>query len=111
MSEELGRYVADVLAITGTVAMTVALTGLVRFPDRYVQLHAASKALIVGTLVVLASSVGSGDVDVMLRAALVGGFLLLTFPVGSYALAGREWNERRAASSEGQASEDALSRR
>lgn len=96
MSEELGFYLADALAIGGTLVMTLALSGLVRFPSHFVHLHAASMALVVGTVLVLAASVGTGDLDIMLRAALVGGFLLLTFPVGTYALAGRELKEQRS---------------
>lgn len=94
MSEPWGLYLADALAIAGTAAMTLALTGLARFPDHFAQLHSASKALVLGTLVVLACSIGTGEVDVVLRAALVGAFLLLTYPVGTYALAAREWRER-----------------
>lgn len=92
---EWGLYVADAVAIAGTLAITFALTGIVRFPDHFVQLHSASMTLVVCTVMVLASSIGTGDLDLVLRAALVSGFLLLTYPVGTHALAQREWRERQ----------------
>lgn len=90
---EWSLYVGDALVILGTLAMTFAFTGLLRFPNHFVQLHSASMAMVAGTIVVLASALGTGELDLVLRAALIAGLLLLTYPVGTHALAAREWRE------------------
>lgn len=92
----MAEHAAGAIALIGTLAMTVAVFGVVRFRDDYVRLHASSKGLVTGTLVVLAGTLATGDPDIVLRAALVAGFLVLTAPVGAHALAERIHRDRAA---------------
>ena len=66
---------------------TLGVVGLFRMPDVYTQLHAASKAVVLGIVAFLVASFAAGDGAVAARAALIGAFLLLTTPVAAHAIA------------------------
>ena len=78
---------SDVFVIAGTLAMTLAVIGIVRIPNTHAKIHAAAKGVILGVLVVLSAALFASPADVVVRAILVGFFLLLTSPVGAHALA------------------------
>jgi len=62
--------------------------GLVRLPDVYTRLQAATKCVTLGTCLILAgAAVGHPSASFIVRAILCAGFILLTFPVGAHALA------------------------
>ncbi len=75
------------LVILGLAIMTIGVYGVVRFPDIYTRIHAASKAVFLGVVSILAATCLAGGADVILRAILIGAFLLLTTPVASHAIA------------------------
>jgi multicomponent Na+:H+ antiporter subunit G len=56
-------------------------------PDVYTQLHAASKAVVLGIVAFLVASLAAGDGAIAARATLIAVFLLLTTPVGAHAIA------------------------
>jgi multicomponent Na+:H+ antiporter subunit G len=56
-------------------------------PDAYTQLHAASKAVVLGVVAFLAASLAAGDGAIAARSVLIASFLLLTTPVGAHAIA------------------------
>lgn len=81
-------YLVGVLMLTGAIFSLLACVGLLRLPDLYTRIHAASKAGVVGAgLILLAVAVGSGDWTVGLRAIMGILFLLLTTPVSAHLLA------------------------
>ena len=80
-------YGADVLVILGVFVMTVGVYGVIRLPDTYTRLHAASKAVFLGIVSLLVASVVTGDKEIILRAALLGVFLILTTPVSAHVIA------------------------
>lgn len=85
---DLLAYLAGGLILVGTLFSVLAALGLVRFPDVYTRIHAASKAGVVGAgLIFLAIVLASGDVAVSLRALFGILFLLLTTPVSAHLLA------------------------
>jgi multicomponent Na+:H+ antiporter subunit G len=85
---EILQYGAAVLVVVGGVFSLLATVGLVRLPDLYTRMHAASKAGPVGAgLILLAMAVVSLDGAVILRAILGILFLLLTTPVSAHLLA------------------------
>jgi multicomponent Na+:H+ antiporter subunit G len=43
-------YLADALVILGIWVMTVGVYGVIRMPDTYTRLHAASKAVFLGVI-------------------------------------------------------------
>lgn len=88
MLSGLELYVGGVLLLLGAVFTLLAAIGVVRLPDLYTRMHAASKAGAVGGgLILLAVAVLSQDAAVSLRAVIGMVFLLLTTPVSAHLLA------------------------
>jgi multicomponent Na+:H+ antiporter subunit G len=88
MMDVLQNYVAAVLVLIGALFALIASIGLLRLPDFYTRMHAASKAGTLGSCVMLmALAVHADDLAVTLRA--LGGvvFFLLTAPVSAHLLA------------------------
>ena len=54
-------YLADALVILGVWVMTVGVYGVIRMPDTYTRLHAASKAVFLGVISLCVSSAVTGD--------------------------------------------------
>ena len=77
-------YGADVLVVFGVLVMTVGVYGVVRLPDTYLRLHAASKMVLLGVMPLLLASALAGGFDVVARVALIAFFLILTTPVSSH---------------------------
>lgn len=88
MIGETFQYVAALLILLGAGFGLIAAIGVLRLPDLYTRLHAASKAGAIGTgLIFLAVAVVSLDGAVVLRAILGIAFLLLSTPVSAHLLA------------------------
>lgn len=82
------QYVASAAVLAGAVFCLLAAIGIVRLPDLYTRLHAASKAGVVGTgLILIAVALISTDGAVILRAILGIIFLLLSTPIAAHLLA------------------------
>lgn len=85
---DLVQYAAGLLILAGATFSFLAALGIVRLPDVYMRLHAASKAGVVGAGLVLAAIIlVSGQIAVSLRAVFGIAFLLLTTPVSAHLLA------------------------
>lgn len=88
MLSGLELYIGGVLLLVGAVFTLLAAVGVVRLPDLYTRMHAASKAGAVGGgLILLAVAVLSQDAAVSLRAIIGMVFLWLTTPVSAHLLA------------------------
>ena len=86
--DELVIILAGLFLMIGGAFALVACVGLVRFPDLYTRIHAASKAGTLGSgLILLALALESGELDVVTRALAGIVFLLLTAPVSAHLLA------------------------
>lgn len=79
--------VADVLLLIGLAVMTIGVYGVLRLPDVYSQLHAASKAALPGVTALLASAAVEGGGDIVARAVLIVALLTVTTPVAAHAVA------------------------
>ncbi|MEO1237555.1 MAG: monovalent cation/H(+) antiporter subunit G [Planctomycetota bacterium] len=65
----------------------LAAVGLLRMPDAYMRMQAASKASTLGTALVVASAAaGLGDGPAVVRAAVAILFLCITMPVAAHLL-------------------------
>ncbi len=80
-------YLADGLVILGLWVMTVGVYGVVRMPDTYTRLHAASKAVFLGVISLCVSSAVTGDPAVIYRAILIAAFLIVTTPIATFVIA------------------------
>ncbi len=88
MIPELFQYLAAALMLLGAGFSLIAAIGVLRLPDLYTRLHAASKAGATGAgLIFLAVAVVSLDGAVVLRALLGIAFLLLSTPISAHLLA------------------------
>lgn len=88
MIPEIARYLAAALMLSGAVFCLIAAVGVLRLPDLYTRLHAASKAGATGAgAIFLAVAIESLDGAVILRALLGVVFLLLSTPVSAHLLA------------------------
>lgn len=88
MMEQVMQYLAAVAVLLGAVFGLLAAIGIVRLPDLYTRLHAASKAGAVGSgLILIAVALISTDGSVLLRAILGIIFLLLSTPIAAHLLA------------------------
>ncbi|MCP8884287.1 monovalent cation/H(+) antiporter subunit G [Devosia sp. XJ19-1] len=84
----LELYIGGVLLLLGAAFTLLAAIGVVRLPDLYTRMHAASKAGAVGGgLILIAVAVLSQDASVSMRAVIGVVFLLLTTPVSAHLLA------------------------
>lgn len=88
MIADIAIYLGSALLLIGSAFTLLAAIGVLRLPDLYTRMHAASKAGAVGGgMILLAVAVFSFDVSVALRAIIGAGFLLLTTPVSAHLLA------------------------
>lgn len=88
MLEGLELYLGGVLLVLGAAFTLLATIGVVRLPDLYTRMHAASKAGAVGGgLILLAVAVLSQDAAISMRAIIGVLFVLLTTPVSAHLLA------------------------
>lgn len=78
---------ADGFILLGAVVTTIGVVGMVRMPDIYTKLHAASKAVFLGVCSFLVAVIDSGDPSIIARAVLIALLLLLTTPVAAHEIA------------------------
>jgi multicomponent Na+:H+ antiporter subunit G len=88
-------WLGDGLVLLGCLVMTIGVVGVIRMPDVYAKLHAASKSVFLGVCSILVAAIAQGEAAIGARAVLIFGLLLLTTPVAAYEMA-------RAAAREGE---------
>lgn len=82
------EYAGYVVMAVGAAFDLFGCVGLVRLPDVYNRLQAATKCVTLGTLLVLlGGALVAGRGDLAAKAALCGAFVLLTSPTAAHALA------------------------
>lgn len=82
------QYLAGIVMILGALFCLLAGFGILRLPDLYMRMHAASKAGTMGAGLSLAAiALVAFDGGVILRAIAGFVFLLLTAPVSTHLLA------------------------
>ena len=79
------EFVTAVLLVSGGAFAFVAGLGLVRMPDVYIRMHAATKAGTLGAGLILgAAAVHGADTGMAVRAIAAILFLLTTAPVAAH---------------------------
>ena len=74
--------------VTGSIFVIIGGIGLLRLPDFYTRIHAASITDTVGTWLILVGLMLQAGLNlIMVKLLLVLAFLLLTSPLASHALA------------------------
>jgi len=85
----MNETIGGILIGVGVVFDVLGCLGLVRLPDVYNRLQAATKCVTLGTCLILAGvavSAGWGALPLALKSLLCAAFILLTSPVGAHAL-------------------------
>ncbi|MBL8796254.1 MAG: monovalent cation/H(+) antiporter subunit G [Planctomycetia bacterium] len=76
------------LIVVGGAFMLLAGVGVVRMPDLFMRMQAATKAATLGAgCMLLAVAVHFGELTVVTRALLVTAFVFLTAPVAAHMIA------------------------
>lgn len=84
----MNELIGKVLISIGVAFDLFGTLGLVRLPDVYNRLQAATKCVTLGTCFILVGSgVYAGTSDMLIKAILCTLFVVLTSPVGAHALA------------------------
>ena len=82
------NWVVAALAVIGAAFLAISALGVVRMPDLFSRLHAATKAGPVGVAsIVLAVAIHLARGHVTLLGVLLVRFLLLTAPVAAHVIA------------------------
>jgi multicomponent Na+:H+ antiporter subunit G len=105
MIQAILPWVADALTVLGLFVLTVSVYGIVRMPDVYTRLHAASKAGLMGALPILAASTVGSDPSAIAKAILIGAFLALTTPIVAHEIGRAAYLERRPMTTPGSVDE------
>jgi multicomponent Na+:H+ antiporter subunit G len=88
MIDALQSMLAAILILVGSIFALTASIGLIRLPDLYTRMHAASKAGTLGScLMLIALAVYTDDLAMTTRALGGVAFFLLTAPVSAHLLA------------------------
>lgn len=81
-------WLVAVLLILGAFFAFIAALGVIRFPDFYSRMHAATKAGAFGaSLLLLAAAIHFGSVRAIVTASFIIIFFYLTTPVAAQTLA------------------------
>lgn len=80
-------YAADLIILIGALFALLGALGVLRFPDVYTRLHAASKAGPLGVgLILVGAGLHSGEPLIVLRVVLGLLFLILVSPIAAHLL-------------------------
>ena len=83
--DALRDVLSAVLLLGGVLLAVVAAVGLVRFPDVFSRMHAATKPSTLGLLlIVVGASLRMADRSDMVKLLLVAAFQFLTAPVAAH---------------------------
>ncbi len=79
-------YLFDILVIVGVGVMTLGVIGIIRMPDIYTKLHAASKSVFLGAIALAIAGMVVGDLASTARLVLICLGLIFTTPVAAHAI-------------------------
>lgn len=83
-----GNPVSDGLILFGSVFLVAAAVGVLRFPDVYVRLHAATKLVTLGGVGIFGgAAIAFADIGAQERVLLVAAFFFLTAPLSGFMIA------------------------
>jgi multicomponent Na+:H+ antiporter subunit G len=86
--DTMNDILCALLLLLGGVFMLLAGVGVLRMPDLFMRLQAATKAATLGVgCVLLAVALHFGDLTTVVRALLVIAFVFLTAPVAAHMIA------------------------
>jgi multicomponent Na+:H+ antiporter subunit G len=83
----MSDIIRDIFLIIGASFLLLASIGIIRMPDLYTRIQAATKASTLGVgCIILALAIHFNDTAVSVRALLVIAFFFLTAPVAAHVI-------------------------
>lgn len=79
-------FAFDFFVILGVTVITLGVIGIIRMPDLYTKLHAASKSVFLGVIVLAISGMAVAEAQIMTRLILICITLIFVTPVASHVL-------------------------
>ncbi len=80
--------ISTIFLIFGAVICLIAAVGVLRLPDFFLRMHAATKAGVVGSgLILIGVAFAYPSIEMSIKVCLAVAFLLLTTPVAGHLLA------------------------
>lgn len=77
--------ITALLVLVGSILSVLAGVGIVRLPDVFIRMHAATKVGTLGSgLIMAGAAVHFADSAVVVRCIVIVFFLLLTAPIGAH---------------------------
>jgi multicomponent Na+:H+ antiporter subunit G len=74
--------------LAGATFALLAAIGVLRMPDLFTRMQAASKASTIGlALLLIGTAIALGDAASIVRATCIGAFVMLTSPVSAHVIA------------------------
>lgn len=81
-------WVTGLLALIGATLVLLAAVGVIRMPDLFTRMQAATKATTLGLGCLLAcAAIELADFSSIVRAISIGAFVMLTSPVSTHVIA------------------------
>ncbi len=88
------ELILSLLVLVGGLFCLIAAIGLIRLPDVYTRMHAASKAVMLGLLMPLTVAlVVFADIESIIKAVLTIFFVVTTTPVAAHLIARAAYKE------------------
>ncbi|MGQ5489031.1 monovalent cation/H(+) antiporter subunit G [Thauera sp. ZXT1-4] len=87
MSNGFLPWLSSVLLLLGALIGLIGAIGVLRLPDSYTRMHAASKAGALGTALILAGVAAASEGAFALAALFAMAILLATAPLAAHAMA------------------------
>lgn len=107
MIQTVMEIVAVVLLALGGVLIVLAAVGLLRMPDLYLRMSAATKAVTLGAAaVLLAAALHFNDAEVTAQVLATILFLVMTAPLGAHIIARAAYRQDRVALFKGTVRDD-----
>jgi len=83
-----GEFLAGVLLVVGALFSLLAVIGIIRMPDLYTRMQAATKAGTLGVAcLILGVAAHFGEASIAFEALLIVLFIFLTTPIASHLIA------------------------
>jgi len=79
-------FIFDAMVILGTVVMSLGVFGMIRMPDLYTRIHAASKGVVLGVALLAVAGMVRSEWPIIMRLLLLVAVILLATPVSSAAI-------------------------
>lgn len=84
----MAAWVSGVMFVAGATFALLAAVGVVRMPDLFLRMQAASKASTLGlACLLIGSAIELGDSGSVARAVSIAAFVMLTTPVAAHVVA------------------------